>query len=217
MCSRNCYVQVKGRERENMITSLSGELIERTGSYAVIECCGVGYLVNISLNTYSELPESGPCTILTHYTVSVDVRSGASDHKLFGFVRTEEREIFKRLLSVSGVSSTLAMVILSSLETTQLQRAVASGDAKSISTVKGIGPKLAERIIVELRGKLDIQIQGSVVPGASGNTLKGEALSALSSLGVDHLKAERVLQGILETSGDAIALEELIRTALKEL
>jgi len=198
-----------------MITSLSGELIERTSSYAVVECCGVGYFVNISHKTYSDLPEKGQCTILTHFTVSVDVRSGASEHKLFGFSHKEEREIFRKLISVSGVSSTLGMVVLSSLDTAQLQRAVVEGDAKRISTVKGIGPKLAERIIVELRGKLDL-IELSTVVGGSGNTIKGEALSAMSSLGVDRIKAERVLQGILENRGD-IALEELIKAALKEL
>lgn len=198
-----------------MITSLSGELIERANSYAVIECCGIGYLVHISQKTFSDLPKKGPCTLLTHFTVSVDVRSGASEHKLFGFSHKEEREIFRRLISVSGVSSTLGMVILSSMDSVQLHRAVAEGDAKRISTVKGIGPKLAERIIVELRGKLDA-IELSSVVGSSGNTLKSEALSAMSSLGVDRLKAERVLQGIIDNRGD-IALEDLIKTALKEL
>ncbi len=200
-----------------MITSLSGELIERTASHAVIECCGVGYFVHISLSTYSELPEKGPCTILTQFTVSVDVRSGASEHKLFGFSKGEEREVFRRLVSVSGVSSTLAMVILSSLDTAQLQRAVLSGDAKLISSVKGIGPKLAQRIIVDLRDKLNALPQQLQVVGNTGNTLKAEALSALSSLGVDRAKAEGVLQGILENTSGEIALEELIRATLKEL
>lgn len=202
---------------EEMITSLSGELIERTASHAIVECCGVGYLVNISLNTYGQLPESGTITILCHFSVSVDVRSGASTHKLFGFSSSGERELFRRLISVSGVSSTLAMVILSSLEPEQLQRAVLSGDAKMIGTVKGIGPKLAERIIVELRDKMGSLPQQDSLPPGTGNSLKGEALSALSSLGVDHAKAERTLQGILESSGNDIALEELIRAALKEL
>ena len=200
-----------------MITSLSGELIERTASYAIVECCGVGYMLNISLNTYSALPENGACSILCHFSVTVDVRSGASTHKLFGFSSSEEREIFRKLISVSGVSSTLAMVILSSMELGQLQRAIVSGDAKMVSSVKGIGPKLAERIIVELRDKLGALPQQANVLNGGGNTLKGEALSALSSLGVDRTKAERVLQGIIEGSGDDIALEELIRKALKEL
>ena len=198
-----------------MITSLSGELIERANSYAVVECCGVGYFVHISQKTFSDLPAKGPCTILTHFTVTVDVRSGASEHKLFGFSQKEEREIFRRLISVSGVSSTLGMVILSSMDTVQLHRAVVEGDAKRISSVKGIGPKLAERIIVELRGKLGT-VGLSIGAGGSGNTLKEEALSAMSSMGVDRIKAERVLQGILENRGD-ITLEDLIKAALKEL
>ena len=210
------YARILGCERNKMITSLSGELIERTNTYAVIECCGVGYLVNISQKTYSGLPEKGPCTLLTHFTVSVDVRSGASEHKLFGFSHKEERTVFRKLISVSGVSSTLGMLILSSMDAAQLQRAVMEGDTKRISTVKGIGPKLAERIIVELRGKLD-PLELSTGVGGSGNTVKGEALSAMSSLGVDRIKAERVLQEILKNKGESITLEELIKAALKEL
>jgi len=102
------------------------------------------------------------------------------------------------------------------MDAAQLQRAVMEGDTKRISTVKGIGPKLAERIIVELRGKLD-PLELSTGVGGSGNTVKGEALSAMSSLGVDRIKAERVLQEILKNKGESITLEELIKAALKEL
>lgn len=200
-----------------MITSLSGELIEKNASQAVVECCGVGYAVDISLNTYSQLPDSGPCTLLCHYAVSVDVRSGASNHRLFGFHAKEEREIFRALISVSGVSTTIAMVVLSTLEPTQLQRAIAAGDTKTISSVKGIGPKLAERMVVELRDKTVELGAATTVAFTPGNTKKSEALSALSSLGVEGAKAERVLQGILDAAGNDVPLEELIRAALKEL
>jgi Holliday junction DNA helicase RuvA len=203
-----------------MITSLRGELIAKNPTYAEIECHGVGYGVHISLTTYGELPEKGPCRLLVDYLVSVDVRSGASDHRLFGFTTDQERELFRKLVQVQGVSSTIAMSMLGALRPSELSSSIIGGDISALKGIKGIGPKLAQRIITELASKLtgqDLTAGDSIIQGSS-NTLKAEALSALISLGMDRTKAERALQGVLnERKGEEVGLEDLIRTTLKNL
>jgi Holliday junction DNA helicase RuvA len=202
-----------------MIESLRGELIEKAPDHAVVECHGVGYLVHISVNTFGELPERGACRLYIHYTVSVDVRSGSSDHRLFGFLDLEERHVFRQLIEVQGVSATIGMSILGALRGDQLRAAVLNGDEGALKRIKGIGPKLAQRIMAELGGKLANEpIDRMAARGSAGNTLKAEALSALISLGLDRVKAERTLQGILnERKADPPELEELIRLTLKNL
>jgi Holliday junction DNA helicase RuvA len=202
-----------------MIESLRGELIEKALDHAVVECHGVGYLVHISANTFGELPGRGACRLFIHYTVSVDVRSGSSDHRLFGFLDQEERHLFRQLIEVQGVSATIGMSILGALRGDQLRSAVLNGDEGALKRIKGIGPKLAQRIMAELGGKLANEpIDRMAARGSAGNTLKAEALSALVSLGLDRVKAERTLQGILnERKADPPELEELIRLTLKNL
>jgi Holliday junction DNA helicase RuvA len=202
-----------------MIESLRGELIEKAPDHAVVECHGVGYLVHISANTFGDLPERGPCRLLVHYAVSVDVRSGSSEHRIFGFAQAEERHLFRRLIEVQGVSATIGMAILGGLRPDQLRMAVLNGDEGALKRIKGIGPKLAQRIVTELGGKLAGEpLERSLATGAVGNSLKAEALSALVSLGLDRVKAERTLQGILnERKAEPPALEELIRLTLKNL
>ena len=204
-----------------MITSLRGELIAKNPTHAEIDCNGVGYGVLISLTTYGELPEKGPCKLLIEYVVSVDVRSGASDHRLYGFSTSQERELFKRLVQVQGVSSTIAMSMLGPMKPQELISSIVSGDLSALKGIKGIGPKLAQRIITELAGSLESdttdEINSVNLPGSS-NTVRAEALSALISLGLDRTKAERALQGVLkERKGEEVGLEELIRTTLKNL
>lgn len=203
-----------------MITSLKGELIHRSPTYAEIECGGVGYGVTISLNTYSELPDKGPCRLMVDYLVSVDVRSGASDHKLFGFSSMSEKQLFRKLIGVQGVSSSIAMSMLGAMKPGELVGAICGGDLSALKGIKGIGPKLAQRIIGELAKTLsgaDSSVSVGEVAG-KGNTLRSEALSALISLGLDRTKAERALQKVLkERSGEELGLEDLIRTTLKNL
>ena len=203
-----------------MIDSLRGDLAEKAPGHAVVECHGVGYLVHITANTYGDLPERGPCKLFIHYAVSVDVRSGLSEHKLFGFINTEERHLFRQLIGVQGVSTTIGLAILGGKRTEDLRVAILNGDESVLKSVKGIGPKLAQRIVGELRGKLSNEPIERVLAnaGGGGNTLRAEALSALVSLGLDRAKAERSLQRVLsERAEDAPSLEELIRLSLKNL
>ncbi|MBL0037127.1 MAG: Holliday junction branch migration protein RuvA [Flavobacteriales bacterium] len=202
-----------------MIESLRGELIEKAPDHAVVECHGVGYLVHISANTFGDLPERGPCRLFIHYTVSVDVRSGSSEHRLSGFVNAEERHLFRQLIEVQGVSATIGMLILGAMRADQLRMAIMNGDEGALKRIKGIGPKLAQRILAEMSGRLANEpIQRLVASGGMGNTLKVEALSALVTLGLDRVKAERTLQGILnDRKADPPELEELIRLTLKNL
>ncbi len=203
-----------------MIDSLRGDLVEKAPGHAVVECHGVGYLVHITANTYGDLPERGPCKLFIHYAVSVDVRSGLSEHKLFGFINTEERHLFRQLIGVQGVSTTIGLAILGGKRTEDLRVAILNGDESVLKSVKGIGPKLAQRIVGELRGKLSNEPIERVLAnaGSGGNTLRAEALSALVSLGLDRAKAERSLQRVLsERAEDTPPLEELIRLSLKNL
>lgn len=203
-----------------MIESLRGELAEKAPGHAVVDCHGVGYLVHITANTYGDLPERGACKLYIHYAVSVDVRSGLSEHKLFGFINTEERHLFRQLINVQGVSTTIGLAILGGKRAEDLMVAILNGDESVLKSVKGIGPKLAQRIVGELRGKLSNEPIERVLAsaGGGGNTLRAEALSALVSLGLDRAKAERSLQRVLsERAEDVPPLEELIRLSLKNL
>lgn len=203
-----------------MIDSLRGDLAEKAPGHAVVDCHGVGYLVHITANTYGDLPERGACKLYIHYAVSVDVRSGLSEHKLFGFINTEERHLFRQLISVQGVSTTIGLAILGGKRAEDLRVAILNGDESVLKSVKGIGPKLAQRIVGELGGKLSNEPIERVLAsaGGGGNTLRAEALSALVSLGLDRAKAERSLQRVLsERAEDMPPLEELIRLSLKSL
>lgn len=203
-----------------MIDRLRGEIAERAPGHVVVECHGVGYLVHASALTIEALPLRGEARLFIHYAVSVDVRSGQSEHRLYGFHDNEERHLFRSLIGVQGVSSTIGMAILGALRAEDLRVAILNGDVGVLKRVKGIGPKLAERIVTELRGRLAGEPieQVLLVAGAGGNTLRAEALSALVSLGLDRAKAERSLQSVLQEHGTAPpALEELIRLSLKNL
>ncbi|MBK9419205.1 MAG: Holliday junction branch migration protein RuvA [Flavobacteriales bacterium] len=202
-----------------MIDSLNGELLERGQDHVVLDCHGVGYLVQVSANTLGRLPAKGVVRMHVHYAVTVDVRSGSSEHRLYGFLNADERQLFRRLIDVQGVSATIGMSILSARSAEDVHTAVLTGNVQVLQSVKGIGPKLAQRIVTELQGKL----AGSATPiGASGpvggNTVKAEALSALVSLGLDRMKAERALHAVLQEHGDAPpTLETVIKLALKNL
>ncbi|MCW5900145.1 MAG: Holliday junction branch migration protein RuvA [Flavobacteriales bacterium] len=202
-----------------MIDSLNGELLLKATDHVVVECHGVGYLVHVSAMTLTRMPDRGACRVFVHYGVTVDVRSGQSEHRLHGFLRPDERAMFRRLIEVQGVSATLAMAIMGARDLAGLEEAIALGDEASFKGVKGIGPKLAQRIISELQGKapLSTGLPSAAVAGA-GNTLRAEALSALVSLGLDRAKAERSLQAVLrDHASEPPALEELIKLTLKHI
>lgn len=190
--------------------------MEKTPTSAIIDCQGVGYELRISGHTYEALKDES-CTLLAHYAVSVDVRSGASNHQLFGFITKGERDMFRQLITVSGVSSSIAMSIMSALSLDQLQRAIINGDDKMFKTVKGIGPKLAQRIVIELAEKVvlsDMDVENS--PG-KGNMVKQEALAALCSLGFDRVRADKTLNALIKDSDRELGVEELIKQSLRTL
>jgi holliday junction DNA helicase RuvA len=203
-----------------MIDSLKGELLERGIDHAVIDCHGVGYLVHLPATVVVHLPTRGNCRLFIHYSVSVDVRSGQSEHRLFGFRQADERQLFRKLIEVQGVSATLALAIMSARSADDVRSSIILGDEGALKGIKGIGPKLAQRIIGELQGKLGLggAALPAGLPAGSGNTLRAEALSALVSLGMDRAKAERALQGVLSERGsEPPQLEELIKLTLKNL
>ncbi|MGB5227293.1 MAG: Holliday junction branch migration protein RuvA, partial [Eudoraea sp.] len=159
-----------------MITHLKGRLVEKNPTYVVIECGGVGYFVNISLHTFSKILDSESIQLYTHLQIKED------SHTLFGFAENSEREIFRLLLSVSGIGSSTARTMLSSLTPLQVKNAIACGDVPTIQAVKGIGAKTAQRVILDLKDKvLKIYDIDEVSPN-SNNTNKEEALSALEVL-----------------------------------
>lgn len=195
-----------------MIEYLQGRLAEKTPTYAIIDCGGVGYYVNISLNTFGLMGPEELCKLMIHEVIREDSRT------LFGFAEEKERWVFRLLISVSGVGASTARVILSSMSPDEVASSIINGDVGAMKAVKGIGAKTAQRIIVDLHDK----IQGGAGPeiekvAVPGNTMKAEALSALSSLGFDKTKADKTLESILMQEGNNIAVEELIKLALKQL
>lgn len=193
-----------------MIAHLQGKLVEKTPTEVIIDCNGVGYHVNISLHTYSLLPASEAIKLYTYLQIKEDA------HTLFGFAEKSEREIFKMLLSVSGIGAGIARTMLSSLEPRQIIQALASGDVLTIQSIKGIGSKTAQRAILDLKDKVLKLYDLDEVSMSQSNTNKDEALSALEVLGFVRKSAEKVVEKIVKESPDA-TVESIIKQALKNL
>lgn len=193
-----------------MITHLKGKLTEKNPTHIIVECAGVGYFVNISLHTFSKLTDSDNISIFTHLQVKED------SHTLFGFAEKSEREIFRLLLSVSGIGSSTARTMLSSLSPAQIRDAIASGDAATIQSIKGIGTKTAQRVILDLRDKILKVYDIDEVSTAANNTNKEEALSALEVLGFARRSAEKVVDKVLRQDS-SLSVENIIKLALKNL
>lgn len=193
-----------------MIAQIKGRLVEKTPTYVVVDCGGVGYEINISLNTFSALDNEELCCLFTHFIVREDAQL------LYGFKEKSERELFRLLISVSGVGASTAMMILSSLSPKETKQAILSGDVNTLKSVKGIGAKSAERIIIDLRDKIGKVEGADSISVSSNNTIKEEALSALVMLGFAKNPAEKALTKIMN-SGEEISVEELIKRTLKNL
>ena len=193
-----------------MIHHLRGKLVEKNPTHVIIECGGVGYFVNISLNTFSKLPEQENISVYTHLQVKED------SHTLFGFVEKSEREIFRLLLSVSGIGSSIARTMLSSMSPSQVRDAIANGDVASIQAVKGIGAKTAQRVILDLRDKVLKVYDIDELSLSANNTNKDEALSALEVLGFARKQSERVVDKVLSQDA-SLSVENIIKLALKNL
>ncbi|MBC3756889.1 Holliday junction branch migration protein RuvA [Hyunsoonleella sp. SJ7] len=193
-----------------MITHIQGKLIEKNPTDVVIDCNGVGYLLNISLHTFSQIPDKESLKLYTHLQVKED------SHTLFGFSSLAEREIFRLLISVSGIGASTARTMLSSLTPKQVREGIASGDVALIQSIKGIGAKTAQRVIIDLKDKILKIYDIDEVSVSKDNTNKNEALSALEVLGFSKKQAERVVDKIIVSQPEA-NVETIIKQALKNL
>ncbi|NAS32110.1 Holliday junction branch migration protein RuvA [Flavobacteriaceae bacterium R38] len=193
-----------------MITHLKGRLVEKNPTDVVIEANGVGYFVNISLHTYSKITSEENLQLFTHLQVRED------SHTLFGFFEKSEREIFRLLISVSGIGASTARTMLSSMDPIQIRDAIAANDVPAIQAIKGIGAKTAQRVILDLKDKILKIYDIDEVSTQQGNTNKDEALSALEVLGFTKKQSERVIDKILKDS-PGLSVEEIIKQALKNL
>lgn len=193
-----------------MITHLQGKLVEKNPTDVVIDCNGVGYILHISLNTFSKIPDQENVKLYTHLQVREDA------HTLFGFSSLAEREIFRLLISVSGIGASTARTMLSSLTPEQVQHAIAGGDVPTIQSIKGIGAKTAQRVIIELKDKILKTYDLDEVLQVRNNTNKDEALSALEVLGFTKKQAEREVDKIIRSEPEA-TVEVIIKQALKNL
>ena len=193
-----------------MITQIRGRLVEKNPTYVVVDCAGVGYLLHVSLQTFSSLPTDENIRLFTHLSIREDA------HTLYGFITKTEREVFKLLISVSGVGPSIARTMLSSMNSEEVQNAIASENVALIQSVKGIGAKTAQRVIVDLKDKILKTFDIDEVSLSSNNTNKEEALSALEVLGFNRRKSEKVITAILKSTPNE-TVELLIKKALKNL
>lgn len=192
-----------------MIASLTGKYILKTPSYVLLDVHGVGYEIQISLNTYSSIQNLENGTLLTHLQIKEDA------HTLFGFAELTEKELFVQLINVNGVGASTARMMLSAMKPQELRSAIASGNTSALEKIKGIGRKSAERIILELREKI---VKSGVEPASSGfrhNTLEQDALNALVSLGIPKNTAESALKKASSNSSEEQNLETLIKKSLQ--
>lgn len=193
-----------------MIAHLKGRLIEKNPTDVVIECNGVGYALNISLHTYSKITSEENITLYTHLLVREDA------HTLYGFADKTEREIFRLLISVNGVGAGIARTMLSSISPLQIRDAIAANDVATIQSIKGIGAKTAQRVLLDLKDKI-LKVYGiDEVSSSINNTNKNEALSALEVLGFARKQAEKVVDTILKNNPE-YTVEAIIKNALKNL
>jgi Holliday junction DNA helicase RuvA len=193
-----------------MITHIRGKLVEKNPTFAIIECNGIGYFINISLHTFSKIPDIEAIKLFTYLSVKEDSQT------LFGFSDKVEREVFKLLISVSGVGTSIARTMLSSMTPEQIQHSIASEDVATIQSVKGIGAKTAQRVIIDLKDKIVKTYLLSEDYVKSDNTIKDEALSALEVLGFSRKQVEKLVHKIIQESPDT-TLENIIKRALKNL
>ena len=193
-----------------MITQLRGRLVEKSPTSLVIDCQGVGYLVNISLFTYGQLTDDENIQLYTHLQVREDA------HTLYGFSTDLERQLFRLLIGISGIGANTARTMLSSLSPSEIGQAIQSDQVNVIQSVKGIGAKTAQRVVIELRDKVQAVIADSGIPAVSSNTNREEALSALVVLGYQNKSCVKILDELLSMDAE-MSVERLIRNALNKL
>ncbi len=193
-----------------MFEFIEGRIVEKTPANLVLQDGGVGYLINISLFTYSSLPDSGKVKIFIHQVIREDANI------LFGFGKREEREIFRQLISVSGIGANTARVILSSMTPDEVASSIMEGNVSALQAIKGIGGKTAQRIIVDLKDKIGKGADIDELFISERNTIRDEALSALVALGFAKKQVEKVTGKLLTQQPD-LSVEEVVKQALKLL
>jgi len=193
-----------------MITQLRGRLVEKSPTSLVVDCQGVGYLVNISLFTYGQLKDDENIQLYTHLQVREDA------HTLYGFSTDLERQLFRLLIGISGIGANTARTMLSSLSPSEIGQAIQSDQVNVIQSVKGIGAKTAQRVVIELRDKVQSVIADAGIPAVSSNTNREEALSALVVLGYQTKSCVKILDELLSMDA-GMSVERLIRNALNKL
>jgi Holliday junction DNA helicase RuvA len=195
-----------------MIAYIKGEITYKSPTYILVETGGIGYHVNISLNTYAQIEKLEKVQILTHLQVKED------SHTLYGFAEEVERSMFVLLISVSGIGTNTARVLLSSMKVEEVRMAILSENVAAFNKVKGIGPKTAKRIILDLKDKV-VKESGDTPMSISpiNNTIREEALSALVALQFPKIKVQKVLNKILQQQPNVSNVEEMIKLALKNL
>ena len=194
-----------------MYDYINGRLVFKCPTYVVIDAGGVGYHINISLNTYSSLSANENCKLFTWLHVKEDA------HTLYGFADEGERRLFLHLISVSGIGANTGRMILSSITPAEIQQAIIKGDVPLIQRIKGIGPKSAQRMVLELQDKLKKEGPDSLISVPVNHTVKEEALSALVMLGFAKIAAEKVIDQIVKKDDENLTVEKLIKIALKNL
>jgi len=194
-----------------MYDYFEGRFTEINPAYIVVDCHGVGYYLHVSLNTYTKLKDKFQGRVLAHHVVREDAQL------LYGFADESERRLFRLLITVSGVGSNTARLILSSLSTYEIKQAISNRDAGLLQKVKGIGAKSAQRIVIDLFDKIDKEGILEDIPSAVSNTTRTEALSALVMLGFQKNLVEKTLDKLLKTSEGVMSVEDLIKQALKIL
>ena len=198
-----------------MFAYLNGKITYKTPTHVYLDCNGVGYFVNISLTTFSQIENTSIVKLFTHLVVREDA------HVLYGFFSEEEKNMFLHLISVSGVGPNTARLVLSSMSVNEFQKAIIQGDVRLIQSIKGIGPKSAQRLILELKDKLKKE---PIPEGMDSQLLQGgqsviteEALSALNMLGFQKAQAEKAVQKAIKENQQIQSVEELIKLSLKNL
>lgn len=194
-----------------MYEYIDGKLAFKCPAYVVIETGGIGYHIHISLNTYSALKDQERCKLYTWLSVKED------SHTLFGFADEGERRLFLHLISVNGIGPNTGRMMLSSITPSEIEQAIVQGDVNQIKRIKGIGPKSAQRLIIELQDKLKKDGPGTLISMPLNNTSKDEALSALVMLGFVKNAAEKAVDAAIKSSAEPQSVESIIKLALKTL
>jgi len=193
-----------------MIAYLKGDFVHKTPAWVHVEVNGVGYEVQISLNTFSQIQSLDKGILHTLLIIREDA------HLLYGFFDKAEKEMFQQITSVSGIGASTARIMLSYMKPAELARAIVQGDVRTLESIKGIGKKTAERLVLELKDKLNRTTPESNISPMKNNTLQQDALNALTALGINRTAAEQALQKTLNTNPD-LPVEELVKKTLRIL